>query len=295
MITTETADCVPLSIPRRFGNYIAHKVIAQGTTSVVIDASDRITGQAYAVKVMSRNDLENRKIIPLVERELAILRRLSHEHVLKFREFLRNGDLLFFVTDSYVGGDLFSWILENRIDQLSTLKRLFYDVLLAVQYLHSQGIAHNDIKPENVVVDGTGRAVLVDFGYAKDFLFAGDNAKSGTLMYAAPELFRPGPYQTQKADIWSLAILLYAMATREFPFVGEEEHKIVRQIIRGKLRFPQNMDHQVKALVRRMAKVNPNKRPTIESVLEDRFFDDVCQKRPLSVPPFESEIDVDLW
>jgi serine/threonine protein kinase len=295
MIATETEEGVSLSIPRRFGNYIVQNVIGQGSTCVVIDACDRLTGQSYAVKVMSYNDLTNRNIIPLVERELAILRRLSHERVIHFHEFLRLGDLLLFVTDHYVGGDLLSWIIENRIENLSTLKRLFYDVVLAVQYLHNQGIAHNDIKPENVMINSAGRAVLVDFGYAKDFAFAGDNAKNGTLMYAAPELLRPGTYDTQKADIWSLAILLYVMAVGKFPFVGDDEQKIVHQIIRGKFKFPSNMDTQVKALIRRMAQVNVNKRPTIECVVEDPFFDEVRQKHSVTVCPIESEIDVDLW
>jgi serine/threonine protein kinase len=274
MIQAQTETFANLEIPRQFGNYTAEKVIGQGSTCVVLEAFDRLTGKDYAVKVMSTPDLESRGIISKVRTELSILGGLSHPHVIQFREVIGVGDLIFVVTENCTGGDLLTSITDGRITSRATLRRLFTEICLGVQYLHDQGIAHNDLKPENVIIDSNGRAKLIDFGYAKTEATADDDQKSGTLMYAAPELFQPGCYLTQKADIWALGIVLYTMATGRFPYSGTNDRQVMRQILQGQLRYTPAMDPQVSALVRRMTKVNPNERPTIDEVLQDPFFEE---------------------
>jgi serine/threonine protein kinase len=275
MLNTETAHYVPISIPRVLRNYSIRNVIGQGSTAAVLEAVDTFTGKDYAMKVMSYSDLQDQNIVPRIERELAVLRRVDHPNVLRFHDFIRLGDLLIIVTEHYTGGDLLSWIVNGRLAQKLTLKRIFYEITLAVQSIHRLGIAHNDIKPENVVIDACGTAKLIDFGHARQTVLAGTTAKDGTLMYAAPELLRRGEYHTQKADIWALAILLYTMATAKSPFIARDHRKLIREIRNGRLKFQKNMDRDVEALIRRMAKVNPNERPTIEDVVEDPFFDAV--------------------
>jgi serine/threonine protein kinase len=304
MIKAETAEYVLLSIPRHFGNYTASKVIGQGSTCAVLEATDRSTGRDYAVKVMSSSDLESRGITHKVETELSILRRISHKHVIHFHEVISDGNLLFIVTENCNGGDLLTWITDRRTANLPTLKQLFSEICRGLQYLHHEGIAHNDLKPENIIIDANGTAKIIDFGYAKTETMAGDDEKCGTLMYAAPELFSSGRYHTQKSDIWSLGIVLYAMATASFPFNGRTDRQIVQQISRAALKYPRGMNAQVEALVRRMTKVNPNERPTIDEVLEDPFFEDVqCggEKKKeavgvgLPVTGVETEMEADVW
>jgi serine/threonine protein kinase len=279
MIEAETAESVSLSIPRHFGNYTAHKVIGQGSTCVVLEATDLLSRKDYAVKVMSCSVLKAANLATKVEQEICILRSLTHENVVAFHDLVRQGDLLFIVTEKCVGGDVLRWIMEGLTGDKQTLKRLFHDVSVGLEYLHRQGIAHNDIKPENTLIDGFGRAKLCDFGYAKTQTCAGENEKSGTLMYAAPEFFRPGTYDAQKADLWSLGILLYVMATGQFPFNGANNRSVVSQICEGDLKYAGGLDCEVEQLIRRLTKVNPNERPTIDSLLDDPFFDDV---RPVS-------------
>jgi serine/threonine protein kinase len=277
-------------------------VIGQGMTSAVLEALDVQTGKDYAIKIMSYSDLEDRNLLPMIEHELTILRRLSHPNVLQFHEFLRQGDLLLLITEHCNNGDLLSWIVDGRLNDKLTIKRIFYEVSLAIQYLHRQGIAHCDIKPENVIIDSSGTVKLIDFGCATQCTFAGDNTKNGTLLYAAPELLQRGKYQTQKVDIWALAILLYVMVTGKFPFNQNDDHQIVNQIRHGKLRFPGEMDHEIERFIRKMAKVNPNERPSIDRILEDTFFDPVRveQKknetgRTVRASSVEMEMEFDLW
>jgi protein-serine/threonine kinase len=152
-------------------------------------------------------------------------------------------------------------------------------------------------------LDDAGHVKLADFGYAKDTLFAGDNEKSGTLMYAAPELLSPGTYHTQKVDVWSLGITLYTMETGKFPFSGDSEQRLATQIRNGQLKYPEGFDPVVEALLRKMTKVNPNKRATVDSVLEDPYFDEIrnepAKKTAAVSQALATQVDVeiggDLW
>jgi serine/threonine protein kinase len=94
-------------------------------------------------------------------------------------------------------------------------------------------------------------------------------------MYAAPGLLRSGSYHTQKADIWSVGILLYTMATGKFPFDGNNDHEIVHQIHRGKVKFPRSIDRDIEPMIRRFTTLNANERPTIPAIVEDHFFDEI--------------------
>jgi serine/threonine protein kinase len=275
MLTVETEQFVPLSVPQQIGNYMLHRVIGQGSTCAVLEATDRLTGKDYAVKVMSYADLKSQNLLRKLERELSIIQSLHHDHIIRFREIIRDGDLIFIVTENCDGGDLFSSIVDGDTKDISTLKRLFHQIVLGVQYLHRQGIAHNDIKPENIVLDSEGNAKLIDFGFAKRGTVAGDDEKSGSLVYAAPEILSQGPYSPQKADIWSLGILLYVMTAAKFPFPDESDAATAEMIRHGKLMYPHSMDPEVEQLVRKLTKVNPKERPTIDDVLQDPFFDDL--------------------
>jgi serine/threonine protein kinase len=98
------------------------------------------------------------------------------------------------VTANCIGGDLHSWLSNHNSAHKTTFKRLFFEIALAVQFLHLNGIAHNDNKPENSFLDASDRVKLADFGCAKDRRFTSDAEKQGTLLYAAPEILKSGTY-----------------------------------------------------------------------------------------------------
>jgi serine/threonine protein kinase len=179
------------------------------------------------------------------------------------------------VTENCIGGDLHSWLSNHNIAQKTTFKRLFFEIAVAVQFLHLNGIAHNDMKPETIFLDAFGRVKLADFGWAKHRPFASDAEKHGTLLYAAPEMLKSGTYHTQKADIWSLGILLHVMVTGEFPFNGNDRWSVAKRIRSGRLKCNARVDRTVLHMVKCLTKANPNSRPTIDAIVEDPFFDEV--------------------
>jgi serine/threonine protein kinase len=206
-LEAQTEHFLPLRIPLTIGKYSVHGVIGRGGTSVVVDASDSQTGQGYAIKVISRSDFAGRHKTEQLETEIQLAGQLHGEHICHFVEVICEGDLVFIVMDRYEGGDILSLILDGLTATNVECIRLFRQIALGLQCLHSQGFAHGDLKPENVIVDSSGNLRLIDFGYSKRQCIGGDGDKSGTLMYGAPELFCPGKYHTQKADIWALGIV----------------------------------------------------------------------------------------
>jgi serine/threonine protein kinase len=145
------------------------------------------------------------------------------------------------------------------------VKQIFWQIGRAVQDLHRQGISHNDIKPDNVVLTADGNAKLIDFGFAKIEPIVGPDDKSGTLQYAAPELFGPCPFRPQKADIWSLGTLLFTMSTGRFAFPNDSVSVTIEAIRQGKVAYPAWMNPDVEDLVRRLTNVDARERPTIDA------------------------------
>jgi serine/threonine protein kinase len=270
MIAVQTADGVCFSIPTAFRTYTVRRVIGVGSNSVVVSAYDSLTAEEFAIKIISPLDFSDS-----TKREISILQRISHAHIIHFRECFREGDLVFIVTELCQGGDLLWWVLDRQIESFVKLRRIFYEIVSAVQYLHDQGIAHNDLKLENIGMDSKGSVRILDFGYAKDQVTAGDDQKAGTLMYAAPELLTEGEYDTQKADVWSLAIVLHAIMTGESPFDAGEDLALRDEILRGSVKCAEHTDRQAVELIQRMTRMDPTQRPTIDEIMEDPFFDEV--------------------
>jgi serine/threonine protein kinase len=302
MMKAETCDEVALTIPRQIRHYSINHVIGQGSTGVVLDARDISTGKKIAIKVMSEEDLEEKEILLHIEREIDILKRLNHERILHFHEAFRSKGLIFIVTELINREDLLSWIQEGRNTNAQEVKRLFRQIVEGVQYLHHMGIAHCDLKPENIMIDCEGNAKLIDFGLSQEREIANDNEKGGTLLYAAPELLDFGNYNPKKADIWSLGIVLYAMSTGMCPYPRGPASEQARAIREGRLIFTDSMDQEIVRFVKKMAKKNPRERPTIDEVLEDEFFaslvpqkQKVCPSREAFATDEELEMDLAIW
>jgi len=152
-------------------------------------------------------------------------------------------------------------------DSALSVLEVFRKTASAIRYFHGMGIARGDLKPENILMDDGRNSKLADFGFCHMSLFAGGERKSGTIEYIAPELLIPGRYETQKADIWTLRMIFFALMTKESPF--KLEVPFFKQIRSRKLLYHLLVDERAVNLVRQMKKMKPCEPPTNEQVLED--------------------------
>jgi serine/threonine protein kinase len=263
-----------LNIPAHVKHYTFSDVIRKGNGSVVVQCTDDSSGGSDAIKVLSRSDFERRHKLQQLEQELQFARELDHNRICRAVDVFDDGDLAFIVMPRYDSDNLLSRIIAGKTRDRKEALRLFRQIAEAVQYLHGFGIAHGDIKPEHVLLDANGNVKLIDFGYAKRKLIAGDGDKNGTVMYAAPELFWSGPFQTQKVDIWALGILLCCIVAGRSPFPSDNDVIIAQTIQCGQLCYPKRIDTDLLSLIRRLTTINPNRRPTIDEILRDPLFAD---------------------
>lgn len=281
MFIFSTQDGYRIKIPTRFHGYNFIKFIGNGSTSVVVLLEDQITKEQYSGKIMSKRDIFNRKMYSSIIREITVLKKLSHPNIVKFIEFfeMKNEDedeFYVIVTEYCSNGDLLSYATETGFANEHDKKRIIVGFLKAIQYLHSQGISHGDIKVENILLDSNLSVKLCDFGYCRTNVFEGDDCKNGTLYYAAPELFHSGKFNTLMADIYSVGITLYSLSELQFPFIDGSKSDIVKQIVNGCLYIQNDLNKKLRNLVIKCTDLNPNNRPCIDEILKDDYLNDDC-------------------
>lgn len=263
-----TIISIPLELHGSIGTYVALKMIGKGSSCIVVEVVESSSSNHYAAKVMSQRDLRMKKLLVNTNKEIDVLRRVHHRNIIEFKEVVTNGDLIYIVMELCNSGDLLKWIVDGRFDNnILEIQRVFGEICDAVSYLHKHGIAHGDLKPENIIIGSNDHIKLIDFGYSHTELMAGDQEKSGTLYYAAPELFKQGSFNTHMADIWALGVLMFAMETSLFPY--NEDENIVDQILEGQILYVEDMNPQVRTFIHRLIRVNPIDRPDIDEVIEE--------------------------
>jgi len=270
MFYCETELGVQIDLPARLAGYRFLREIGAGGTSVVFEAENELTGALVAVKVIPGASL-GAEDVSRIEREISVLRKLEHDHVVRLVDVVRERDLVLIVTELCAGGDAVSCTYEGNLATVDEILSVFRELLRAVAHVHAQGIAHGDIKPENVLIDGKGRAKLADFGSCQTSPVNSNDDRYGTPRYAAPELFYKRPYDTRRADIWSLGITLFSMVTGELAFPGSEL-VAMRRIVRRRIAWPENIDAATRGLIDRMTAFDPSTRPSAAELLRDPFF-----------------------
>ena len=208
--------------PERIGPYPPERLIGRGAMAAVYLSRDR-SGQAVAVKWM---DQPHAPLVDRFEREIEILARLQHPHIVRFRD---SGSWLgrpYLVTDYIEGTDL--RLLTPKLHQRPAAERyarcreIGGQLCKALEHLHARGIVHRDVKPANVLVDTDGRAVLSDFGVIKELDTDERTAVGlvvGTVAFAAPEQLEGGCVDA-RTDLFGLGGTLYYLLTGRRPYDG---------------------------------------------------------------------------
>ena len=200
-----------------------------------------------------------------VQQEIRLMERLNHPHVVRLLEVIDSPKRVHIVMEYSGGGNLCTYVKERKRLAEAETRRIFLQILLAVEYMHAEGIIHRDIKLENVLFDSNRDMKLVDFGFS---VACKDQSKRlkvfcGTPSYMAPEIVQRKEYLGRPVDVWSLGVLTYACLAGHFPFTAKTYPELYKRIAQAQLRFPDHFSNAAKDLIRRMMHPDPLKRITL--------------------------------
>jgi len=238
------------------------------------------TNRKVAIKIMSKKDMTNQDL-ELVKTEIEILKIAQHPYIIRLYDIFENAEFIYIIMEHCEGGDLFSYIEKRGFRMPEAFAANIVNKLAtAIYYLHSYGIAHRDLKAENILMtDNTENADvrLLDFGLSK---IIGPNETCndpfGTLSYVAPEILLEKPY-TKAVDIWSIGIITFLLLVGYLPFDDEKsEREIARQTINDPVPFKSSVwkknTSDSKIFVENLLHKDPNKRMLIKEVLDHNWL-----------------------
>ena len=199
-------------------------LIGHGGMSAVFRARQPKLDRVVALKVLPKSLAATPGFAERFTREGRVLARLSHPNIVTVHDFGESGGFCFLIMEFVDGVNLRQAMRAGRFTPEQALN-IIPVMCEALQYAHSQGVLHCDIKPENILLDAKGRVKIADFGIAKILDEKGDGgmllthsgARLGTAPYMAPEqIEKPGSVD-HRADIYSLGVVFYEMLTGELP------------------------------------------------------------------------------
>ncbi len=215
------------------GRYQIEQLLGHGGMATVYKGTDPNLRRAVAIKLIHPHLSSDPEFVRRFEEEAAAIAQLNHSNIVKVFDFAQDGTTYYMILE-YVDGET----LKDRLKNLSRSgQQLPLDDVIAyaasicdaVDYAHQRGMIHRDIKPANVMIDSSGRAILMDFGVAK--ILGGEQhtatgAVIGTAQYMSPEQVR-GEHPDFRADIYSLGIMLFEMVGGRPPYEGDSATSVM--------------------------------------------------------------------
>ena len=206
-------------------NYSFQSELGKGGMATVYLAHDNKFDTNVAVKVLSKEFINNENIRKRFISEARNMFKMSHPNIIKVSDLIEQGDIVAFVME-YIDGETLKEYIDRK-GKLSDeeIKNLFSQMLDAVEYVHEQNLVHRDIKPSNFMLDKKGKIKLMDFGIAKttdtssaEHTQTGTGVQMGTPIYMSPEQIKSTKDVTLQSDIYSLGVVLWQMVMDKKPY-----------------------------------------------------------------------------
>ncbi|KAH0634251.1 hypothetical protein KY284_037037 [Solanum tuberosum] len=247
--------------------------IGRGRFGVVFKCYSPGTGETFAVKSINKlliaDDSIDRQCL---YNEAKIMHLVSpNPHIVRIVDVCEDDTYLDIVLELCNSSDLFQRLSTQRVFSESDAIAVMVPLMEAIAHCHRLGVAHRDIKPDNILFNDWNDLKLADFGSAQCFC-EGElmNGVVGTPYYVAPEVLAGRDYN-EKVDIWSAGVILYIMLAGIPPFYGDSTEEIFEAVLRANLRFPTRIFRSVspaaKDLLRRMLCKDISRRFSAEQVL----------------------------
>ena len=272
------------------------KILGKGSFGKVYLVKNINTDKIYAMKVLDKQFVVQKKQISHTKTERIALEKLKHPFIVKLRYAFQDIKNLYFITEFLPGGELFFHLRKNSGYKEKEVKFYMSQVLLALEFMHNNNYIYRDLKPENIMIDREGNIKLTDFGLSK-IMKPNETTHTmcGTAEYLAPEiLFGQGYDKT--CDWFSFGVVIFELFCGYHPFRSKNK-KIDPTIYLRKTYIPDKVGKDAKDLIEKLFVNNPKKRlgyNSADEVKNHPFFKDIDFKKVLNKeykPPFVPKLD----
>ncbi|XP_064837598.1 serine/threonine-protein kinase 33-like isoform X3 [Oncorhynchus masou masou] len=224
--------------------------------------------------------------VKLLEREVSILKRVNHTHIIHLEEVFETQKRMYLVTELCEGGELKELLQKNTRFTEEETRHIINSLAEAIVYLHKKDIVHRDLKLENILVKsyhGVDNDMInikvTDFGLSvKKGGVGSENmlkATCGTPIYMAPEVINAHEY-SQQCDVWSIGVIMYMLLCGEPPFIATSEERLFEMIKKGELHFVgpiwDSISDAAKKVLSCLLKVDPAHRITANELLDNPWI-----------------------
>lgn len=243
-------------------HFLPLKKLGSGSFGDVYLVRDRNSGKLYAMKTLSKRKILGQNLVRYAKTERDVLSYMRHPFIVNLNYAFQTRTKLFLILEFCPGGDLGKIIVQERRFTEDRARLYIAEVLLALQDLHKRDIIYRDLKPDNVVLDDDGHALLTDFGLSKEgVLEVSKGAKSfcGSIAYLAPEMLKRVGHG-KSVDWYLLGVLLYEMLVGSPAYFSSNKDELFNNIMNGPLKLPRSISTEAKNLMVSLLNRNPTKR-----------------------------------
>ncbi|AES92374.2 CBL-interacting kinase [Medicago truncatula] len=278
--------------PKNIGKYRLGRTIGEGTFSKVKIALNSNNGEKVAIKVIDKQMVLKNNLKHQVQSEIRTMKLLHHPNIVRIHEVIGTKTKIYIVMEYVSGGQLLDKISYcNKLNECEA-RKLFQQLIDAVDYCHNKGVYHRDLKPENLLLDSKGNLKVSDFGLSalnkpNNVL----NTKCGSPCYVAPELLMSKGYDGASADVWSCGVILFELLAGFLPFDDQNLINLYHKICRAEYVCAPWFTQSQKKLIAKILEPHPGKRITISGIIDDEWFQ--TDYKPICAYEFDPIINLD--
>lgn len=263
------------------GRYEIHELIGVGGMAYVYKAYDRVEDRWVAIKILKEEFSNNSDFLRRFRNESKAIAVLSHPNIVNVYD-VSFGDQLQYIVMEYIDGiTLKEYIEQEGAIRWNEAVHFTMQILMALECAHEKGIIHRDIKPQNIMLLQDGTIKVADFGIAR-FLQSETTTMTdkaiGSVHYIAPEQAR-GDYITDKADIYSVGVMLYEMLTGKLPFVADNAVSVALMQLQAKAVKPRELNPSIPLGLEQITMKAMEKNPADRFQSAGEMLDDLDQFR----------------